>query len=139
MELVWEELAPVDGVSREELNEILSSDCFGKFAILSRSESDYIQAGCDWQPTEECDAFLKAHESDPWVLEYHGATSGTPVRAAGHVTLSTVMLAFASYLAEGNEWLGQKHSSFSNARGSARLSSLANVSNDPTDGNAPFA
>ncbi len=104
MKLTCEDLSPIDDVSREQLDEILSSDAFGKFAILSQSDSDFVQAASDWQPTNECAAFLKANDSDPWIIEYRDGTTHTHYRADGYVTLGTVMRAFASYLAGENDW-----------------------------------
>lgn len=63
----------------------MGSDSFGKFAILSASDEAFIQAGCDWQPDPECAAFLAAHGSDPWVLEYW--EDSRQFRAAKHITL----------------------------------------------------
>jgi len=97
-----EELEPLDDISPEQLNEILSSDSFGKFAILSQSDSDYIQAACDWQPTQECSEFLEEHRSDPWIIEYRDGETSAHFRAEGYVTLDAVASAFASYLC-GNE------------------------------------
>jgi hypothetical protein len=102
MTLTTEEMGDVPDVDAAAMDEVLVSDVFGKFAILSASDEAFIQAGNDWQPGPDCAAFLAAHESDPWVLEYR--EGGRQFRAAGHVTLDHVRSAFASYLAGGSEW-----------------------------------
>jgi hypothetical protein len=84
------------------MDEALATDAFGKFAILSASDETFIQAACDWQPGEACRAFMDAHDSDPWVLEYR--EGGQQFRAAGHVTLDQVRHAFRSYLSSGPDW-----------------------------------
>ena len=102
MTLTTEEMGDVPDVDAASLDEVLSSDAFGKFAILSKSGKAFIQAGNDWQPGPECEAFMDAHGSDPWVLEYR--ERGRQFRAAGRVTLDQVQAAFRSYLAGGSEW-----------------------------------
>lgn len=104
MQLTCEELDPIDAVRRDQLEEILSSDAFGKFAILSESESAFIQAGSDWQPTDECSEFLKTHDSDPWIIEFRDSETGAHHRAVGYVTLKDVIGAFTSYLDGGGSW-----------------------------------
>lgn len=102
MMLLTEELGEVPDVDAATLNHVLASDAFGKFAILNRSEGDFIQAGNDWQPDEACRAFRQSHDSDPWVLEYRQGEQ--QFRAAGLVTLEQVREAFLSYRAGGIEW-----------------------------------
>jgi hypothetical protein len=63
------------------LDEVLASDGFGKFAVLSASEEVFIQAANDWEPADAWRAFLAAHDSDPWVLEYR--EGGRQFRAVG--------------------------------------------------------
>jgi len=102
MTLTTEDMGDVPDVDAASMDDTLATDAFGKFAILSASEEAFIQAGCDWQPGPECEAFMDAHGSDPWVLEYR--EGGQQFRAAGHVTLDQVRQAFRSYLASGQEW-----------------------------------
>ncbi len=102
MTLTTEDHDDIPDVDAATLDEVLRSDGFGKFAILSTSEEEFIQAGNDWQPNEQCRAFLHEHNSDPWLLEYR--ESGRQFRAAGHVTLEQVRDAFLSYLSAGVQW-----------------------------------
>ncbi|MBL8798215.1 MAG: hypothetical protein JNM56_30250 [Planctomycetia bacterium] len=102
MKLTTEELGDVPDVNAAVLDETLASDAFGKFAVLSASDDRFIQAGNDWQPGEACRAFMQAHDSDPWLLEYR--EGGPQFRAIGHVTQEQVRQAFRSYLAGGTEW-----------------------------------
>jgi hypothetical protein len=102
MTLITEDLGEVPNVDATAMDAVLESDGFGKFAILSASEEEFIQAGNDWRPGEECKAFMTAHDSDPWVLEYR--ETGRQFRATGHVTLEQVRQAFRSYLHGGSEW-----------------------------------
>lgn len=102
MTLTTEEMGDVPAVDAAKLDEVLSSDAFGKFAVLSKSGTAFIQAGNDWKPGPNCKAFMGAHGSDPWVLEYRERKR--QFRAAGWVTLDQVRAAFRSYLAGGAEW-----------------------------------
>jgi hypothetical protein len=102
MTLTTEEFGDVADVDAGAMDEVLEPDAFGKFAVLSASDEAFIQAGNDWQPGPECKAYLAAHGSDPWLLEYREA--GRQFRAAGHVTLDQVREAFASYLAGRSTW-----------------------------------
>jgi hypothetical protein len=104
MWLTTEETGETPHVTAEDIDRILPADGFGKFAILSASENSFIQAGNDWQPGEECRAFLRDHGSDPWVLEYRDGESGRQYRAIGHVTLDQVRQAFLSYLSGSRAW-----------------------------------
>jgi len=104
MMLTTEELGEVPNVEAAEMDDILASDGFGKFAILSVSEDVYLQAGNDWQPDEACRAFLLAHDSDPWVLEFR--EDDRQYQATGRVTLDLVRQAFRFYLSGGSEWRG---------------------------------
>jgi len=105
MLLITEELGETPDVTAADIGRILSTDSFGKFAVLSASESTFIQTGNEWQPSPECDAFLKEHRSDPWVLEYRDGGSGKQYRAKRQLTLEQVRTAFLSYLAGRNNWL----------------------------------
>jgi hypothetical protein len=100
--LTTEDLGDIFNVDSPTLDEVLRQDGFGKFAILAAREVEYIQAGNDWQPGEDCCAFLQRHDSDPWLLEYREGES--QFRATGHVTLDQVRRAFLSYLAGRSEW-----------------------------------
>jgi hypothetical protein len=102
MTLTTEDLGDIPDVDATAVDEVLRSDAFGKFAILLASNQEFIQAGNDWQPGEECRAFLQQHDSDPWLLEYR--ESGRQFRAAGHVTLQQVQQAFQAYLTGRLEW-----------------------------------
>lgn len=102
MTFTTEDIGDVPDVDAAEMDGALATDAFGKFAILSASGTAFIQAGNDWQPGAQCKAFMQAHDSDPWVLEYR--EGGRQFRAAGHVTLEQVRQAFRSYLSGGAEW-----------------------------------
>jgi hypothetical protein len=102
MWLTTEEMGDVPDVDAATLDEVLSDEAFGKFAILSKSDAEFIQTGCDWQPDKATKAFLAANGSDPWVLEYR--EGGRQFGVEGHVTLEQVRQAFQSYLAGGSEW-----------------------------------
>lgn len=104
MQLTCEDLEPIDAVSGEQLDEILSSDVFEKYAILSQSESTFVQAASDWQPTDECRAFMKLNDSDPWILEDRDGDADSHFRAGGYVTLEAVIGAFKSYLRGDQKW-----------------------------------
>jgi hypothetical protein len=104
MMLITEDMGETPGVTVADIDRILSTDSFGKFAVLSASESAFIQAGNDWQPTPECEPFLKKTKSDPWLLEYRDAESGKQYRAKGQLTLDQVRMAFLSYLAGTKDW-----------------------------------
>ena len=104
MQLTTEELDPIDDVTEECLREVLNSDVFGKFAILSDSETSFIQAASDWQPTDECAQFLEQNDSDPWILEYHDGDTATHFRATGYKTLNDVIGAFTRYLVRDGSW-----------------------------------
>lgn len=102
MTLTTEELGDFPEVDAAAMDELLASEGFGKFAVLSAAEEAFIQAGNDWQPGPECRAFVDAHGSEPWILEYR--EGGRQFRAAGRVTLDQVRHAFRSYLVGGSEW-----------------------------------
>ena len=102
MTLTTEELGEMPDVDAATVDEMLSSDAFGKFAILSASEREFIQAGNDWQPGEACEAFMDEHDSDPWMLEY--SKGKKQYRAKVHVTLEQVRWAFRSYFDGRSDW-----------------------------------
>ena len=84
MTLTTEDLGDVPDIAAATLDEV------------------FIQAGNDWQPSEECAAFLQRHDSDPWVLEHREA--GRQFRATKSVTLQQVRQAFQSFLAGASDW-----------------------------------
>jgi hypothetical protein len=102
MTLITEDFGSVLDVDAATLDEVLRTDSFGKFATLDASAQEFIQAGNDWRPGEECLAFMKSHGSDPWVLEYRKGER--QFQAVGYVTLEQVLQAFHSYLVGGQEW-----------------------------------
>ncbi len=102
MTLTTEDLGDVGEMDAAALDELLASDAFGKFAILSGSDEEFIQAGNAWEPGAACAAFLQTHGSDPWVLEYR--EGGQQFRAEGQVTLEQVRQAFQSYLTGESQW-----------------------------------
>ncbi len=104
MILTTEEMGEIPNVKAADIDRILPTDSFGKFAVLSASDTTFLQAGNDWQPTPECEAFLKNTRSDPWVLEYRDGESGKQYRAHGQLTLDQVRVAFLSYLAGSKDW-----------------------------------
>jgi hypothetical protein len=58
MTLTTEDMGDVPDVDVATLDEVLGTDAFGKFAILSKAEKAFIQAGNDWQAGAECKATL---------------------------------------------------------------------------------
>lgn len=102
MTLTTENLGDVPNVDAAGLDDILASDGFGKFAVLSAPDGSFIQAGNAWTPDATCAALLQDHDSDPWVLEYRSGVQ--QFRTGGRVTLMQVRQAFQSYLAGGLEW-----------------------------------
>src|SRR5205823_6404387 len=99
-----EELGDIPDVTAANIDRILSNDGFGKFAILSASETSFIQAACDWSPSDDCKDFMQRHGSDPWLLEYRDNDSGRLFRATGHLSLEQVREAFQTYLGCEREW-----------------------------------
>jgi len=104
MWLTTEELGDIPDVTAADIQEILPSDTFGKFVVLSAGEDSFIQVASDWQPTPECAAYLREHDSDPWVLEYRDGTTGRQYAATRYATLNEVRDAFVSYLAGDEAW-----------------------------------
>jgi hypothetical protein len=102
MKLSTEDMGDLPEVDAAAMDELLATDLFGKFAILSASDDAFIQAGNDWKPGVACRAFMDSHDSDPWMLEYREGRQ--QFRATGHVTLDQVRHAFRSYLVGGSEW-----------------------------------
>ncbi len=102
MTLTTENLGEAIDVTPAMLDEVLTSDAFGKFAVLSASDEEFIQAGNGWKPDAASANFVQTHNSDPWVLEYRDR--GQQFRAEGQVTLEQVRQAFRSYLTGGSEW-----------------------------------
>src|SRR5689334_18188418 len=88
MTLTTEEIGDMPDVDAAAMDELLATEDFGKFAILSASDKVFIQAGNGWRPDEACRAFMKATGSDPWALEYR--ERGRQFRATDHVTLDQV-------------------------------------------------
>ena len=104
MRLTTEDMQEVLAPSEETLDEILSSDSFGKFAILSAADDKFIQIASAWSPSEECQAFLSKYRSDPWILEIRDGGPDTHLRARGFVTLEAAQRAFKAFLKGGKEW-----------------------------------
>ncbi len=102
--LTTEEQGDVNDVTEPVLRRILDEDAFGKFAILSRSAKEFMQAACEWDPSPECAAFLEQHGSDPWVLEYRDPATRKQFRAEGQLTLGQVRDAFIAYLNNETTW-----------------------------------
>jgi hypothetical protein len=104
LQLITEELGTTDDVQSAEVSETLSADAFGSFAVLQASDDEFVQAGNNWNASEECAAFLRRHGSDPWQLEYRDPESGTLLRAAGDQTLARVTEVFLAFLAGDRSW-----------------------------------
>lgn len=51
MILTTEELGSMADVTATSLDETLAADAFGKFAVLSAADTEFIQAGNDWRLT----------------------------------------------------------------------------------------
>jgi hypothetical protein len=109
MKLITEEMPEVESASEKSIDEVLSTDAFGKFAVLSASEEEFIQAACGWDPTDECAEFLKKHGSDPWILEFRDGPSSINMRANGFTTLSTVQRIFKLFLKGERTWVADFH------------------------------
>lgn len=102
MILTTEELGSLADVTATSLDETLAADAFGKFAVLSAADTEFIQAGNDWRPDDSTQAFLNAHDSDPWILQYREGSQ--QFQASDRVTLEQVRHAFMSYLAGTPAW-----------------------------------
>ena len=107
MRLITEELPEMEDPTAAAVTETLDSDAFGKFAVLLVSDDEFVQAGNDWTPTDECAEYLRAHDSDPWVLEYRKPALLRPLRADGVVTLAQVKDVFLAFLAGDTSWQTQ--------------------------------
>lgn len=105
MTLTTEARGEFSGIDATALDEMLRSEEFGEFAILSVAEHSYIQTANCWQPGERCRQFIETNNSDPWVLEYHEGDQHFQVEES--VTLEQVRLAFGSYLSGEGEWKRQ--------------------------------
>jgi|GEM_PF-2326782 len=104
MTLTTDEDGDTTNVTVQQLEAALAGDAFGKFAVLSDSDDSFVQAGNAWEPGANCERFLKRHDSDPWVLEYREAESGTQYRVVGWVTLAHVVATFRAYLGGDPNW-----------------------------------
>lgn len=104
MKLTTEDLGEIADVKADELARIVDEDAFGAFAVLSDSDDAFMQAGNNWSPDDECEAFVERHGSDPWVLEYRDAASGKQFQATRNVTLQEVRDAFLHYLRANPAW-----------------------------------
>jgi len=102
--LTTEDFGDTPDVTEEQIDRIMLEDAFGKFAVLSESETSFIQAGNDWQPSDECESFVKSRGSDPWLLEYRDGPTARQLRARGHVTLEEVRQVFVLYLGGDQSW-----------------------------------
>lgn len=102
MRFTSEEGEEIREITASQLREVLADEAFGKFALLEANLQDFIQAGCDWQPTQQVRRFLAKYDSDPWLLEARGG--GALFRVTRHVTLNEVIEAFTSYLERGTKW-----------------------------------
>ena len=103
MLLATEDLGEFPDVTAEAMDELLATDGFGKFAILSKSDTVFIQTACEWEPGPTSQTFLEKHDSDPWILQYRDE-SGKQYQAKGQLTLKQVRQAFASYHAGKKTW-----------------------------------
>lgn len=103
-QLLCEGMMPTDDVSIDAIEQMLTSDAFGKYAMLARSTSHFILATSDWQPTDEYRNFAEAHDSDPWVIELRDGHDNRQLRAEGYVTLRAVIHAFKLYLIGDEKW-----------------------------------
>jgi hypothetical protein len=108
MRLTTEALEEIEDIQPADLLQVFDEEGFGNFAVLSASDSEFIQAASAWSPTRECEVFLEQHHSDPWVLEYHDKEGRLPLRANGLFSLTQVTQAFVSYLQGGTEWRSGK-------------------------------
>ena len=86
-----------------EIQDVLSTDCFGKFAILAKDSLSFIQAGNAWSASDECSLFLSENDSDPWILEYREA-GRQHFRAKSLVTLAQVIEVFTMYFRGDLHW-----------------------------------
>jgi len=102
MDLTTESGDVIDPITPDGLRQALGDDSFGKFAILSRSEDEFMQAGNNWNGSEECARYLKETGSDPWILEFRENRKNK--RARGDRTLGEVIEVMIEYLEGGEEW-----------------------------------
>lgn len=100
-----EELGEIVNPTPGDIEEILNSDAFGKFAILSRSDMAFIQAASMWEPGDESRSFLEKHDSDPFRLEYRDGVSGQHWQSTNSVTLGQVKQAFLTYQTGNDSWI----------------------------------
>jgi len=102
MILTTELLDDVSDVDAATINEVLRAGRFGAYAILAVSDQEYLQAGNDGQPDDECRSSQVRREPDLWILEFR--EDGRQFQAAGRATLEQVRRTFLSYLAREQEW-----------------------------------
>jgi hypothetical protein len=105
MRLVTDDLPEIDGVTAAQIEQVLSDEAFGNFAVLEAADGTFIQTACMWEPGEETRAFLEATGSDPFRLEYRDEATGRIYAAEGLLTLAQVTQAFIEYLNGQEDWL----------------------------------
>ena len=104
MTLSTEDLGDFSDVRADDVARIIDEDAFGSFVILSQCDEGFIQAANNWSADGAGEAFVARHDSDPWILEYRDAASGTQFQATRNVTLIELRTAFLDYLRGGFEW-----------------------------------
>jgi hypothetical protein len=104
MKLTTEELPEIESANEADIRRILAEDVFGKFAILSASETAFIQAACVWDPGKECAKFMEETGSDPFILEYRDAKTGRLFAATTQLTLDQITQVFLEYLQGDESW-----------------------------------
>ena len=102
MTLKTDDQGEIPDVDAATLDGVLAADAFGTFAVLFVSETEFMQAGRDCGPNEQCQMFLQTHGSDPWLLEYREGDQHYGV--AGWVSLARVREVFRAYLCSADGW-----------------------------------
>ncbi|MCE9563418.1 MAG: hypothetical protein K8U57_15360 [Planctomycetes bacterium] len=103
MRLTTDDLPEIEDVTADQLEQILTEETFGKFAVLSASEEAFIQVACMWEPGEVSARFLRETGSTPFRLEYR-APAGDLLVADGHLTIAQITQAFLEYLHCDGSW-----------------------------------
>lgn len=102
MRLIAEALGEVERITPDILDQTLREDSFGKFVVLVGPDGEFLQAGCVWDSSARCAAFVRETGSDPWVLECR--EQGALRRAEGLLTGDEVRVAFGEYLRGERRW-----------------------------------
>jgi len=95
-----------DDVTAAQLESTLANSNFGNFAILSAADDEFLQLVSDWSDTEECRAFVAAHQSEPYILIHGDGSTGQQFQLDGHLTLAEARRVVLGYFAGDAAWRG---------------------------------